>query len=408
MQKLWTRDFTIITLGTVVSMLGNAIAGFALGVLILEMMDSSFAFSVYLAVNSLPKLLVPGIAGTFLDRFSRVKVIYTLDFLSAFIYLLIFFSLKLNYLTFPLFLILAFTIGTIDSIYAVAYDSLYPTYITKGNFSKAYSISSMIYPFAALMTPVASFAYTHIGLDVLFIFNAFMFFVAGIFETFLSRAESHLTGQVKISKFEDFSKEFKSGIQYIFNNPGLLAITTYFFINSLFQGSVSQALEMPYFKANPKLGYTLFTYVSSANVLGRFIGGFIHYRIKLPNHHKFKIAMAVYIIITFTQGFTLFLPFLLMLVTNFMTGFFAVTSFNIRISSTQSYIPNHIRGRFNGTFQMMTMSGMILGQLIWGALGSFVSAPQLILFGNMVTLMLTFLVIYRNRIHIEPIYNQNI
>ena len=35
-QPLWTRNFTILTLGTVVSMLGNAISGFALSLLILD------------------------------------------------------------------------------------------------------------------------------------------------------------------------------------------------------------------------------------------------------------------------------------------------------------------------------------------------------------------------------------
>lgn len=406
--KLWTRDFTIITLGTVISMLGNAIAGFALGVLILEMTNSNFAFALYLALNSLPKLLVPVLAGTFLDRFSRVKVIYTLDFLSSLLYLMIFVSLKFSILTYPMFLVLAFTIGTVDSIYSVAYDSLYPTYITKGNFSKAYSISSMIYPLAAFMTPVAAFVNETIGIEVLFIFNAAAFFTAAVFEMFLDKNESHLKDGVKILKFENFREEFRSGLKFVFGDTGLRAITLYFFINSFLQGSVAQTLEMPYFKNTPNLGYTLFTYVTVANVLGRFIGGMLHYRITLPNRYKFNIALTVYIIICFTQGFTLFLPFQLMLLANFITGLFAVTSFNIRISSTQSYVPNEIRGRFNGTFQMMTMSGTIIGQLIWGALGNIFDARNLILFGNMMTLILTYFIIFKPRSSIKRIYNQNI
>ena len=76
-------------------MLGNAVSSFALAVLILELTNSSFAFALYLALNSLPRLFVPMIAGTFLDRFSRVKVIYSLDFISSFTFLFIF--LGLNY-----------------------------------------------------------------------------------------------------------------------------------------------------------------------------------------------------------------------------------------------------------------------------------------------------------------------
>ena len=407
-NNLWTRNFTIITLGTIISMLGNAISGFALGVLILEMTNSSFAFAIFLALNSLPRLIVPSIAGTFLDKFSRVKVIFTLDFLSSFIYLFIFLSLRFEILTYPMFLGLAFLIGAIDSVYSVAYDSLYPTYITPGNFSKAYSISSMIYPLAALMTPVAAFVHQRIGLEVLFVFNALAFFVAACFETRLDRNEDHVQKGVKIFKFKDFKTEFKSGLRYVYLEKGLLTITLFFFANSLFQTSVSQTLEMPYFKNNPMLGYTLFTYVSTANVLGRFIGGYLHYKFVLPEKYKFNIAMVVYVLICFTNGFVLFMPFILMLVLNFVTGLLSVTSFNIRISSTQAYVPNQVRGRFNGTFQMMTTLGMIMGQLIWGFVGEFYDPRFIILFGNATTLFLTFYVVYRRRETVKQIYNQRL
>ena len=35
-QKLWTKNFTIITLGTAVSLFGNVISGFATGLLVLD------------------------------------------------------------------------------------------------------------------------------------------------------------------------------------------------------------------------------------------------------------------------------------------------------------------------------------------------------------------------------------
>lgn len=407
-QKLWTKNFTIITLGTVISMLGNAIAGFALAVLILELTDSSFAFALYLTLNNIPRLLVPMIAGTFLDKFSRVKVVYSLDFLSAFVYVFIFIGLKFEFLNFGSFLVLAVIIGTIDSIYSVAYDSLYPSFITPGNFSKAYSISSMIYPIAAFMTPVAAFVHESIGLEVLFLFNAIAFFIASLFEMMLDRDEKHVQKGVKIFKFKDFRKEYKSGVRYIWMEKGILTITLYFFLNSLFQTSATGTLEMPYFKSQPHLGYQLFTFVSTANVLGRFIGGMIHFKFSFKKDMKFNIAMIVYIVICFTNGFMLFMPFQLMLVLSFMTGIFSVTSFNIRISSTQAYVPDEIRGRFNGTFQMMSTSGVILGQMIWGVLGERIAAPYLILSGNMITLLLTFIVVFRRRAFVKPIYNSEV
>ena len=84
-NKLWTKNFTIITLGTVVSMLGNAISGFAIGLLVLDYTQSTFLFALFMVVYNLPKIIMPLVAGPYLDRFSRAKVIYTLDFISAFL-----------------------------------------------------------------------------------------------------------------------------------------------------------------------------------------------------------------------------------------------------------------------------------------------------------------------------------
>lgn len=408
MERLWNRNFTILTLGTVVSMLGNAVSSFALAVLILELTDSSFAFAMYLALSNVPRLIVPMIAGTFLDRFSRVKMICLLDFLSSLIFLFIFIGLTNDFLTYPMFLILALVIGSIDSVYSVAYDSLYPTLIPKGQFSKAYSISSMIYPVAAFMTPVAAFIHQTIGLEILFIFNAICFFVAALFETKIKLDESHMKDLKGVYRLSEFKQEYGKGFKYLTAHRALLVVTVFFFCNSLFQTSVSQALEMPYFKNNPALGYTRYTFISSANVLGRFIGGLLHYRIEIPKDWKFKIALGVYTVICFTHGFYLFTPFAMMLVLNFITGIFSVTSFNIRISSTQAYVDNAMRGRFNGVFATITTSGAIIGQLLWGALGEVFDARLIILVMNGVTLALTYLVVYRNRKDVAPLYNQSI
>ena len=408
LEKLWNKNFTIITLGTVISMLGNAVSSFALAVLILELTNSSFAFAIYLALNSLPRLIIPMIAGTFLDRFSRVKVIYTLDFISAFVFLFIFVGLTQNFLNYTTFMVLALLIGSIDSIYAVAYDSLYPTFISKGNFSKAYSISSMIYPIAALMTPVAAYVHETIGLSTLFIFNALAFFIAAVFETRIDKDEAHISERTQKYQIQDFKEEYKAGFQYLLKHKGLLFITLYFFCNSLFQSSVSQTLEMPYFKNMPSLGYQRFTYISTANVMGRFLGGFLHYRLVIPEKYKFNIAMCVYIIISVLHAFYLYTPFTMMLMINFMIGMFAVTSFNIRISSTQATVDNAMRGRFNGVFQTITTSGLILGQVLWGALGEVMDPRLIIMVMNLITLALTFVVIYRQREHVKPIYNQTI
>ena len=87
-KPLWTRDFTIITLGSVVSMFGNAMSGFAMSLMVLDISESTLLYSIYIAMFTLPQLIMPIVSGALLDRFSRKKTIYTLDFISAGLYLL--------------------------------------------------------------------------------------------------------------------------------------------------------------------------------------------------------------------------------------------------------------------------------------------------------------------------------
>ncbi len=111
-NRLWTKNFTILTLGTVVSMLGNAVSGFAIGLLVLDYTGSTLLYAVFAVVYNLPKIIMPSLAGPYLDRFSRVKMIYTLDFISAGLYLIIFFVLKLNWFNYALLLVLCVVNGT--------------------------------------------------------------------------------------------------------------------------------------------------------------------------------------------------------------------------------------------------------------------------------------------------------
>ena len=128
-DTLWTRDFTIITVGSVISMLGNTVSGFAMSLLVLDISKSTLLYAIYLAMYTLPQLIMLVIFGAVLDRFSRRKMIYTLDFLSSGLYLVMACVLAAGWFSFSLFAAGCFILGSIESIYMVAYESFYPLLI---------------------------------------------------------------------------------------------------------------------------------------------------------------------------------------------------------------------------------------------------------------------------------------
>lgn len=407
-SKLWTKDFTILTIGSAVSMLGNAVSGFALGLLILDYTNSTFLFALTLVIYTLPKIVMPMLAGPYLDRFSRKRIIYILDFISTAIYFLIFILLILNILNYVLIIILAIIIGTIDGTYLVAFDSFFPNVVEKHNYSKAYSISSILYPLSAVMIPVAAYFYENFTLAPLFLFNAITFLIAAIFETRIKAHESHITEDTtKGFSFAKYKEDFKFGIQYLKQEPGLAAITAYFVVMA-FSDSSYGTLVLPFFKNNPEFGVMIFTYVMAFAVIGRLIGGLLQYKFKYPPKKRFATAIFVYVTLGIMSGSFLFSPIIVMMILNFLVGIFGVTSYNIRISSTQNYLPDGIRARFNGLFQMLVMIGAISGQLLSGALGDLFDERYIVAGFNIINLIALAVIMIPNGKHVKSIYNTEI
>ena len=408
-DTLWTRDFTIITIGSVISMLGNSLTSFAMSLMVLDYTNSSMLYAIYMVLYTLPQLVTPIISGAILDRFSRKKMIYTLDFVSAGIYLIMAITLLNGVFNFPMFAAVIFILGIIQSTYYIAYDSLYPMLITEGYYQKAYSISSMLETMTVVMVPVSTFVYKLVGIGPLMVINAVSFAIAAIFEMQIGHEEKYVEKRKNevdnsSSKINQMLIDIKEGVKYMRSEPALLAIVSYFGLNMLACGAMD-VLCLPYYKQNFKNGEYLYALVFGMSFIGRAVGGGIHYKFKIPTKLKFMFAMTIYIIIAIGEGTYMFMPIGLAVVVCFITGISGVTSYTIRISSTQSYVPDEKKGRYNGAFQLITTIGLLIGQMAGGALAQKMDARFVVFAGNIIALIAAIIIIGGNRKAVAKIYN---
>ena len=409
-SRLWTRDFTIITLGSVVSMLGNSMSGFALSLLVLDYTQSGMLYAIYIAAFTVPQIVMPIFSGAILDRFSRKRMIYTLDFISSGVFLTAALILSRGWFNFTVLVVGCLIIGSINSIYMVAYESFYPMLITEGNYSKAYSIASVLETLSAVMIPVATFAYNKVGITPLLAANAVCFLIAAIAETQIRAEESYIE-QRKQNMAEQQSSgrqlllDIKEGVQYLLGEKGLLAVACYFAFSSLASGA-SQVITLPYFKGAFENGEYIYSFVWGTLLVGRALGGLFHYKMQIPQKYKYTIALTVYITISVLEGTYLYTPVPVMMLMLFFVGVLGVTSYTIRISATQSYVPHEKKGRFNGAFNMLNTVGSLTGQLTAGALTA-VLMPRTVLLGFMLlTAVAAVIFIGGNRTAVSAIYNR--
>ncbi len=409
-RPLWTRDFTIITLGSVVSMLGNALSGFAMSLMVLDISKSTLLYAIYIAMYTLPQLFMPIVSGAILDRFSRKKTIYSLDFLSAFLYALMAAILATGWFSFPFFAVYCFLLGSIQSTYMVAYESFYPLLISEGNFQKAYSIASVLETFSAVMVPVSAFLYRKIGLSPLLAINALCFLIAAIMETQIRADERYLVTQQETRDHElkaskQMLRDIREGFAYLRSEKGLLAIALYFAFSAI-TGGVSTVIVLPWFKSVYENGEYLYMLVWGMALLGRAIGGMVHYRVNIPPKYRYRTALTVYIVISVLEGVYLFTPIPVMMALCFIVGIGGITSYTIRISATQSYVPDERKGRFNGAFNMISTAGALLGEVLAGGL-TLLMPERVVLLGAMLLCALAAIVfIGGGREHVAYIYNR--
>ena len=420
-NKLWTKNFTILILGSVVSMLGNALSGFAISLLVLDYTGSAASYSIYIIAWTLPQIVMPIFSGAVLDRFSRRKTIYTLDFLSGLIYLGASFVLGSGWFNFSIFIVVVFVIGLINSMYMVAYQSFFPMLVSEGNYQKAYSVSSFLEMLIAAAVPVSAFMYNSIGVAPLLRVNSLFFFTAAIAETFIRAEEKYIATQKENRTESRYGKQFladiKEGFAYLIGEKGLLAVAIYFTF-SAFEGGAEQVVMLPYFKLNMNnlfhlqvfgwdisQGEYLYMIVGFGAIFGRAFGGMYHYRKNLPVEKKFDIALFVYIITGIFAGVLLFVPIKFMVILMFLSGICGITSYTIRISATQHYVPDERKGRFNGAFNMLNTFGTLVGELTAGLLTKFVDERFVIAGINAITIIAAIVFIGGRRKDIAPIYN---
>ena len=410
-RPLWTRDFTIITLGSVVSKLGNALSGFAKSLMVLDISKSTLLYAIYIAMYTVPQLFMPIVSGAVLDRFSRKKTIYSLDFLSAFLYALMAVILATGWFSFPLFAVYCFILGSIQSTYMVAYQSFYPLLISEGNFQKAYSIASVLETLSAVMVPVSAFLYRQIGLSPLLGINALCFFVAAVMETRIRADEEYLetqkeTREADLKAGRQMLRDVRDGFAYLKSEKGLLAVAIYFAFSAVC-GGVSTVIVLPWFKGTYPNGEYLYMLVWGMALIGRALGGLVHYRVRIPPKHRYRTALTVYVVISLLEGVYLFTPIPVMMAMCFIVGVGGITSYTIRVSATQSYVPDERKGRFNGAFNMLSTAGALAGEVLAGGL-TLVLPERVVLLGAMLVCALAALVfIGGGREHVAYIYNRS-
>ena len=184
-QKLFKKDFTLVVVGQIISLFGNATIRFALPLYLLNLTGSSALYGTVTACAFIPAILLSPIGGIVADRVNKRNIMVGLDFFTAAVILV--FSLLMSGVN--LILLLTITLMLLYGIagaYQPSVQASIPALVSQEQFMAANSIINTISSFASLVGPVlGGVLYSAYGLQPILWVCIACFLMSAVMEIFI-------------------------------------------------------------------------------------------------------------------------------------------------------------------------------------------------------------------------------
>ena len=368
-KKLWTKDFSCITLATVLSAIGGEAMTLPVSLLVFDETQSAFLSSLVMICGILPDVLLPIFIAPFIDKAGKKKWILGMDLMLAAVYAGMGFWVERHTFHFLLYLLFTLTVGTISVIYRLAYASWYPDLIPRGMEQKGYAVSSTLYPTVIIvMSPIAAFLYENLTIDRIFFLVTGITLCSVITESLIREAKKAAASSYTLRQY---CTDIREGFSFLKKEKGIRNIYANM---SVMQGTSNgpSIITQVYFQTQPYLGATMLGFLISSEMAGRLLGGLLQYKKEVPVNKRYPFTKAVYLIYSLADMALLFLPYPAMLANRFFCGSLGICSATIRESAVQSYLPEQMRARVNAFFNVLFAVGGVAFQFLAGALGQLI------------------------------------
>lgn len=373
-QKLFNRDFTLVAIGQLISLFGNAILRFALALYVLDATGSAAVFGTVTAIAVIPTILLSPFGGILSDRVNRRNIMVSLDFATAAL------ALGLGLLlseenAVALITVTLLLLSVIQACYTPSVNSSVPLLQAEGNLVKANAVVSQVSMLANLIGPVlGGVLYGLFGAMPIILVSGVCFFLSAVLELFIHIPFQPLdakTGILQIVK-----DDLRESIRFMTREqPDILRITLMIAVYSLFVVSTI-TVGLPYM-IRTVLGLSSQLYgaaeglMAAAGIAGGIASGFLAGRLKtgrlywllvlsgaalVPVGAAFLLdcgPMTCYIVITIC---IMAMQLLIALFSIFM------------LSLAQSRTPSHLLGKMTAYIMTLTMCAQPVGQALYGVL----------------------------------------
>lgn len=399
-SKLFTRDFTLVVIGQIISLFGNAAIRFALPLYLLNQTGSSVLYGTVTACAFIPTIILSPIGGIVADKVNKRNIMVVLDFSTALIILA--FSLFMSGVN--LVLLLTITLMLLCGIagaYQPSVQASVPMLVSPENFMQANAVINTISSFAALSGPIiGGILYSAYGLKPVLWVCIVCFFLSAVMELFIHipfvKQESHET------VWNIVKMDFKESVQFLRRDKpvigkGLLVICgiNLFLSAMIIVGlpyMITEVINLEAAQANKFYGFAMGA-LGAGGLAGGICAGIFAKKLIIQKSGNLIIAGAACV---FPIGISLMLfpsglvNYIVMTVCCFMITICS-NIFTIEIMSfVQAETPAHLIGKVIAVMLTVAMCSQPIGNALYGILFDVCKGFEfaVVLFSGVISMML--------------------
>lgn len=376
--KLFTKDFTLVVLGQIISLFGNAAIRFALPLYLLNQTGSSALYGAVTACAFLPPVFLSPMGGMIADRVNKRNVMVALDFLTA--ALILTFSLLMDTLSLvPLLTVTLMLLYGIAGAYQPSVQASIPALVCPEQTMAANSVINTISSFSSLTGPVlGGLLYSAWGLRPVLWVCMICFFLSAVMELFIHipflRQPSG--GGILKTVRSDLSESicFLRKEQPVIGKGMFVVCGINLFLSAMILVAmpwlVTEVLNLEAGLANRLYGFSQGA-LAAGGLTGGILAGVFAQRLDIRKSARILTACALCV---FPMGIVLLLSdsgilnYLVLTVCCFLIMVFS-TIFAVQMMSfVQTKTPRHLTGKVISVILTVSMCAQPLGNALYGVL----------------------------------------
>ncbi|NBJ98890.1 MFS transporter [bacterium 1xD8-48] len=377
-KKLFTRDFTLVVIGQIISLFGNATIRFALPLYLMNLTGSAALFGTVTACAFIPSVLVSPVGGIIADRINKRNIMVALDFFTAAV-ILLFSLLKNDTNVVVLLTVTLMLLYGIAGAYQPSVQASIPSLVNQENYVAANSVVNVINSLSALTGPaLGGVLYSAYGLEPVLWVCIICFFVSAVMEIFIRMPFQKQPSGGGIWK--TVKGDFRESFRFIIKEEpavcrGLLAVCGInLFLSAMINVGmpylITEVMDLGAFNPNQLYGFAEGT-LAAGGLAGGICVGVLAGKLVIQKAGNLLILASLCVFpmgISFLLFRTGMINYLVMVVCCFAIMIFS-TIFSVQaMSFVQARTPQALIGKVIAVMLTISMCAHPLGSMLYGFL----------------------------------------